>query len=248
MKVTKILFVLMVSVFTLSSIEARFLPENLEMPRRQDRAAFNTGAKALIEAIDLPLRQNMLRPKLPGELSPFLEIGYKISDISERDLAPYTSDNDPSSIANSFSAKGGIGLPFGFNISAGVSQSLIEEKLTGLNASIAYQLFDFSTLLFSDFVPAVSLEVSGMRNFSEIGFYTFSGSAIAGIYDRISMLQFGYAVTYQYSLLTVLSPSVSRWFLNHTLVSQFPIVSGLFARTEIGLPHFSGTFVLGYDF
>jgi hypothetical protein len=250
MKITssRITLALLIVLGASSKLYAELSVANLESAKTNNPATYSSGGKAFIEAIGFSLLQTNPRVKLEGLGKFYLEGGLQSFDVDDKSLGAFTDSLHCPSSFQSLVVKAGLGLPFGFFLSAGLSQVVSEHMLTGLSASLSYQLFDFSTWIPGELIPSMTVDASGMRTISEPAAYSFTLQSNLGAYLRTSRAQFAYLFRFNYSLLTATSQSIGKIFYQHGVMAQIPFYSDWFIRTEVFFPTMTGAALLGYQF
>ncbi len=226
--------------------EARFDTRALGADKTTNPTAYDSGMKAMVKAADALAAPAHNRAKIPAGWSYNLEGNYKIVSINDETLSPYMTS--PESSTHAFGFKVGAGLPYGFAISAGMNRAFSNNYLYGLHVVASYQLFDFSTLLYSEMVPAVAIHLLASRAVGSPGLYAFGGTLSLGAYNRSWPLQFSYGFSPRYTIFLPVSPVETQWTFTHQASMQVPLWWKIYARMELGYPEFQGNLGFGAEF
>ncbi len=204
--------------------------------------------KSVVEAATLPLLKSETRAKLPGAFIPHLELGYQVTDIKEEIVRNYTSNGSSPNYYHSIYGKGGVGLPFGFHVEGGLSQSIYDHHITSVYASAGYQLLDLAGEIYFDLIPALSVTGTFMRTFNKPEVMAFTAQSCLGIYHRQTNMQMSYIFQYTYAVMSATEPYINKQFMRHGTALQIPFYQGLYVRNEIFFTTLSGAFSFGYQF
>lgn len=234
--------------FSLHTAFAGLDADKVSTARRTNAANSSSGSKAFAQSIGLSLMQTQNRMKLPGAGNIYLEAGFHSTSLDTQSLAPFTTSGNPPEAFYGIEGRLGFGLPWGFALEGGLSQILNEDGLNAANMSLAYQILDFSTWVYTDYVPAVSMDISGMRTIAGPATWGLSGQLNLGGYHRQSRFQLGYAFKYVWNLVVATTSSYSQMSLLHGLIAQAPLTKNLFVRSELFVPNLQGTMSLGFQF
>jgi len=246
----KFFFFILILILPLAWSEtawARLEPSLLDQARKARGTDFDRDAEAFVQAVTFSLLQSQNHAKIPGRFEPFLEAGFSLLSVSDRRLFQYTdSQHSPASFQSVY-GKAGIGLPFGLMVEAGISQVVSEHTLTGLYFSFGGQVMDLVSVVYTDIVPCMSLNMNLMRSVAVPTMNSLGGDLALGIYHRQTLTQVAYALQAEYSMLGAVS-GVDKFFLRHGAVLSAPVYKGLSFKTEIFLPVLSASLGLTYQF
>ncbi len=235
------------NVLWANSSQASFDVEKLRLAKVNSVAGYSEAKTAMIQAISLGLLQSPGRLKIPGWGRVYFETGLQGFNIEDDVLANYTTNAfAPSAFFNIF-GKVGVGLPFGFSLETGFSQIANEHRMNALNLALSYQLFDFSTWVYTDFVPAVTASAASMRTLDAPATWGITNQLNIGAYHRRWGAQLAYAFRFNYSEMTATGDSLSETFIQHGLILHMPI-NQVFVRTELYLPVQEMIALVGYQF
>ncbi|MBN8554824.1 MAG: hypothetical protein J0L93_05210 [Deltaproteobacteria bacterium] len=211
----------------------------------KDDPAFSNRARSFIQAITFSLVQPQDKPKLVGSWTPYIETGYHLYAVSST-LAAFTTDRNAPAVFQSGFFKGGVGLPYGFNVEVGLTQVVTSDRLTGMYGSIGLQVLDLANFVYVDIVPSVSISVTGMQVLSGPDLSSGTAQISVGVYHRENLLQL--AGIGQATYATLDFPSAHSVLYRYGVTSNIPIYRKLYLKTDILGPDLSGSFAFGYQF
>ena len=241
---TRLLFLgLLFSIFNITQTEAALSTSALNDIK--DDPAFSNRARSFIQAITFSLVQPQDKPKLVGSWTPYIETGYHLYAVSST-LAAFTTDRNAPAVFQSGFFKGGVGLPYGFNVEAGITQVVTSDKLTGIYGAVGLQLLDLANFVYTDIVPSVSVSVTGMQVLSGPDLSSATAQISVGVYHRENLLQLAGIGQATYASLDF--PSANNLLYRYGVTSNIPIYKKLYLKTDILGPDLSGTFAFGYQF
>jgi len=240
---------LITSIFLGSSVLPLYATLNTDVLENQKKAgssSYSGDSKAFNAAITFSLLQPLSRVKVVGPYRPYLETGFQGTDVDDKRLFPYTSNLHSPSVFQSLFGKVGLGLPFGLTAELGISQVISEHKLNGAFVTLGGQVFDFSTIVYTDFVPTMTVSGTLLRTLFGPPLYALHAQAVIGGYHRIWFAQFAYFFQTNYTMR--MAASDSNLFLRHGILMLMPLQENLYLRTEFSLPTMAGSLSMGYQF
>lgn len=232
---------------SIQPVQADFDQKLLQAGRDDTNASAGDPKKAL-EALTFSTLQHPGRVKLPGRYQPYLETGLLFYNVDSAEIQKFTTDGTSPSTFTSAFAKVGMGLPWGCAADLGFSQVFSDHKFNAIYLTLSHQVIDASTVVYTDVIPAVTIQGTFADVLGDNGATSFTVSGLFGLYHRKWLIQGSYAVQATQATLLAVSPGLHKTFIRHGFITHIPFLQNWFVRTEVFATDLSAAIAGGYQF
>ncbi|PIR23060.1 MAG: hypothetical protein COV44_04885 [Deltaproteobacteria bacterium CG11_big_fil_rev_8_21_14_0_20_45_16] len=248
---SKLLLFLIFCPFSLSFVYANefdFNNSSLTAIKTGNRDTYEKIMNYTMEALQFSLHRPLNRSKLPGPYKLFFETEGDIFDLNDSQVALATSDRFAPDSLKSISLKAGAGFPYGFYLDGGFSYILNSLSASSVFGNLGFQILDFANIVYTDMIPAVSVNVGANYIVDGPAMYGLTSSLLIGAYHRLLWAQISYIFQVSYTQLTDTNPSESHIFIRNGVSSYWPLFEGLFVQQTLYIEPIEANVGIGYQF